>query len=183
MAHWGWWSLRIVPHNTTTHYQILAINLRHFPPRRSESRTLISALLSFSLSLFASMAYEGILLGMGNPLLDISAVVDDEFLKRYSAIVSSFFYPAFLWFHIKKLKSLWYFIASQESSFYFCCWVSLCSPILNSGVAFLGSFHFLALLVMLCSWYQCVRNGSVNCKIWSENSNMGISHFIVFWFC
>nr|DAD26749.1 TPA_asm: hypothetical protein HUJ06_028217 [Nelumbo nucifera] len=29
------------------------------------------------------MAYEGILLGMGNPLLDISAVVDDEFLKKY----------------------------------------------------------------------------------------------------
>ncbi|KAG7028024.1 Adenosine kinase 2 [Cucurbita argyrosperma subsp. argyrosperma] len=29
------------------------------------------------------MAYERILLGMGNPLLDISAVVDDEFLKRY----------------------------------------------------------------------------------------------------
>ncbi|KAH9768385.1 Adenosine kinase [Citrus sinensis] len=29
------------------------------------------------------MAYEGILLGMGNPLLDISAVVDEEFLKKY----------------------------------------------------------------------------------------------------
>ncbi|KAK6929182.1 Carbohydrate kinase PfkB [Dillenia turbinata] len=29
------------------------------------------------------MAYEGILLGMGNPLLDISAVVDDDFLTRY----------------------------------------------------------------------------------------------------
>lgn len=31
------------------------------------------------------MAYEGILLGMGNPLLDISAVVDDEFLQKYVA--------------------------------------------------------------------------------------------------
>ncbi|KAL6123885.1 hypothetical protein ACLB2K_076402 [Fragaria x ananassa] len=29
------------------------------------------------------MAYERILLGMGNPLLDISAVVDEEFLKKY----------------------------------------------------------------------------------------------------
>ncbi|XP_020094386.1 adenosine kinase 2-like [Ananas comosus] len=29
------------------------------------------------------MAYEGILLGMGNPLLDISAVVDEEFLNKY----------------------------------------------------------------------------------------------------
>ncbi|KAK6933390.1 Carbohydrate kinase PfkB, partial [Dillenia turbinata] len=31
----------------------------------------------------SAMAYEGILLGMGNPLLDISAVVDDDFMKRY----------------------------------------------------------------------------------------------------
>ncbi|KAH0470054.1 hypothetical protein IEQ34_001612 [Dendrobium chrysotoxum] len=30
------------------------------------------------------MASEGILLGMGNPLLDISAVVDDEFLQKYN---------------------------------------------------------------------------------------------------
>ncbi|CAA6666890.1 unnamed protein product [Spirodela intermedia] len=29
------------------------------------------------------MAYDGILLGMGNPLLDISAVVDEGFLERY----------------------------------------------------------------------------------------------------
>ncbi|KAJ6432878.1 hypothetical protein OIU84_020002 [Salix udensis] len=29
------------------------------------------------------MASEGILLGMGNPLLDISSVVDDDFLKKY----------------------------------------------------------------------------------------------------
>ncbi|KAK7848569.1 adenosine kinase 2 [Quercus suber] len=29
------------------------------------------------------MEYEGILLGMGNPLLDISAVVDEQFLKKY----------------------------------------------------------------------------------------------------
>jgi len=29
------------------------------------------------------MASEGILLGMGNPLLDISAVVDEQFLKKY----------------------------------------------------------------------------------------------------
>ncbi|KAF2295718.1 hypothetical protein GH714_033714 [Hevea brasiliensis] len=29
------------------------------------------------------MAYEGILLGMGNPLLDISAVVDEDFLNKY----------------------------------------------------------------------------------------------------
>ncbi|XWS55839.1 hypothetical protein CRYUN_Cryun09bG0034500 [Craigia yunnanensis] len=29
------------------------------------------------------MAFEGILLGMGNPLLDISSVVDEDFLKKY----------------------------------------------------------------------------------------------------
>ncbi|EXC16196.1 Adenosine kinase 2 [Morus notabilis] len=29
------------------------------------------------------MAYQGILLGIGNPLLDISAVVDKEFLQKY----------------------------------------------------------------------------------------------------
>ncbi|XVF76398.1 hypothetical protein PTKIN_Ptkin13bG0263400 [Pterospermum kingtungense] len=29
------------------------------------------------------MAYERVLLGMGNPLLDISAVVDEDFLKKY----------------------------------------------------------------------------------------------------
>ncbi|KAK4790159.1 hypothetical protein SAY86_017463 [Trapa natans] len=29
------------------------------------------------------MAHEGILLGMGNPLLDISAVVDEDFLQKY----------------------------------------------------------------------------------------------------
>jgi adenosine kinase len=32
----------------------------------------------------ASSGYEGILLGMGNPLLDISAVVDEGFLAKYS---------------------------------------------------------------------------------------------------
>jgi hypothetical protein len=31
----------------------------------------------------ASSGYEGILLGMGNPLLDISAVVDEGFLAKY----------------------------------------------------------------------------------------------------
>ncbi|KAK1562478.1 hypothetical protein Q3G72_012615 [Acer saccharum] len=29
------------------------------------------------------MAFHQILLGMGNPLLDISAVVDDDFLRNY----------------------------------------------------------------------------------------------------
>ena len=32
----------------------------------------------------AGSGYEGILLGMGNPLLDISAVVDEGFLAKYS---------------------------------------------------------------------------------------------------
>lgn len=31
----------------------------------------------------ASSSYEGVLLGMGNPLLDISAVVDEAFLAKY----------------------------------------------------------------------------------------------------
>jgi hypothetical protein len=36
----------------------------------------------------ASGSYEGILLGMGNPLLDISAVVDEAFLAKYSVPTS-----------------------------------------------------------------------------------------------
>lgn len=39
------------------------------------------SLLSSALSLL-QMASEGILLGMGNPLLDISALVDQDFLKK-----------------------------------------------------------------------------------------------------
>ena len=31
-------------------------------------------------------AYDGVLLGMGNPLLDISAVVDEAFLAKYAPI-------------------------------------------------------------------------------------------------
>ncbi|KAF2543559.1 hypothetical protein F2Q68_00033019 [Brassica cretica] len=31
----------------------------------------------------ASSDFDGILLGMGNPLLDVSAVVDQEFLNKY----------------------------------------------------------------------------------------------------
>ncbi|GMN51053.1 hypothetical protein TIFTF001_020207 [Ficus carica] len=38
----------------------------------------------------APMANEGILLGMGNPLLDISAVVDEEFLKKYDDLVKNY---------------------------------------------------------------------------------------------
>lgn len=42
------------------------------------------------------MAYEGILLGMGNPLLDISLVVDEEFLKKYGSKLLILFLPI-LW--------------------------------------------------------------------------------------
>ncbi|KAG6479872.1 hypothetical protein ZIOFF_063348 [Zingiber officinale] len=35
------------------------------------------------------MASEGVLLGMGNPLLDISAVVDEEFLSRYDIKINN----------------------------------------------------------------------------------------------
>lgn len=34
----------------------------------------------------ASNSLEGVLLGMGNPLLDISAVVDEAFLAKYAPI-------------------------------------------------------------------------------------------------
>lgn len=34
------------------------------------------------------MASEGILMGMGNPLLDISAVVDQDFLDKYANTLS-----------------------------------------------------------------------------------------------
>lgn len=57
------------------------------------------------------MAYERILLGMGNPLLDISAVVDDDFLHRYFPIVSRFFYCPFLWY--KTQIAMLFFIASN----------------------------------------------------------------------
>jgi len=32
------------------------------------------------------MVSEGVLLGMGNPLLDISAVVDQDFLNKYLSL-------------------------------------------------------------------------------------------------
>ncbi|KAK1290970.1 Adenosine kinase 2 [Acorus calamus] len=35
------------------------------------------------------MASEGVLLGMGNPLLDISAVVDEDFLKKYDITLNN----------------------------------------------------------------------------------------------
>lgn len=44
------------------------------------------------------MAYEGILMGMGNPLLDISAVVDEEFLQKYVTHTILFLIIAWLWF-------------------------------------------------------------------------------------
>lgn len=47
----------------------------------SLSVSLQISLLSSALSLL-QMASEGILLGMGNPLLDISALVDQDFLKK-----------------------------------------------------------------------------------------------------
>jgi hypothetical protein len=40
--------------------------------------------IPFSSVQSASMASEGVLLGMGNPLLDISAVVGHDFLDKYS---------------------------------------------------------------------------------------------------
>lgn len=43
------------------------------------------------------MELEGALLGMGNPLLDISAVVDEDFLTKYVTPFHSFiFYFLFL---------------------------------------------------------------------------------------
>ncbi|KAK7285036.1 hypothetical protein RJT34_19793 [Clitoria ternatea] len=43
---------------------------------------------SFS-TISSSMASDGVLLGMGNPLLDISAVVDDDFLKKYGITLNN----------------------------------------------------------------------------------------------
>jgi hypothetical protein len=37
----------------------------------------------------AASSYEGVLLGMGNPLLDISAVVDEAFLAKYALLFIS----------------------------------------------------------------------------------------------
>lgn len=67
-------------------YQSLQIS--HQPDEVNSSCTKwdlaieLSLLVDLFVKFFASMAYEGILLGMGNPLLDISAVVDEEFLKK-----------------------------------------------------------------------------------------------------
>ncbi|CAE6085845.1 unnamed protein product [Arabidopsis arenosa] len=44
---------------------------------------LSKSLLIIIIIMASSSNYDGILLGMGNPLLDISAVVDDEFLTKY----------------------------------------------------------------------------------------------------
>ncbi|GAY60900.1 hypothetical protein CUMW_205700 [Citrus unshiu] len=43
-----------------------------------------------TLSFSSAMAQEGILLGMGNPLLDISSVVDDDFLNKYDEMASKY---------------------------------------------------------------------------------------------
>ncbi|CAL9052429.1 unnamed protein product [Musa banksii] len=55
--------------------------------RYKRSRSVLgSSSLALALTFrcsFSIMAYEGVLLGMGNPLLDISAVVDEEFLNKY----------------------------------------------------------------------------------------------------
>jgi len=45
--------------------------------RRTRDRIVVSLSL-------ATMASEGVLLGMGNPLLDISCVVDEAFLAKYA---------------------------------------------------------------------------------------------------
>ena len=71
------------------------------------------------------MASEGVLLGMGNPLLDISAVVDDAFLTKYARarlllllspdlpLIPFFFLPfrfAFVW-----IRMVWWsFVASAR---------------------------------------------------------------------
>ncbi|KAE9447939.1 hypothetical protein C3L33_20156, partial [Rhododendron williamsianum] len=44
--------------------------------------------LSFSQNSVAAMDCDGILLGMGNPLLDICSVVDQDFLDKYSLSLS-----------------------------------------------------------------------------------------------
>lgn len=36
------------------------------------------------------MAHEGILMGMGNPLLDISAAVDEHYLQKYVTPTNQF---------------------------------------------------------------------------------------------
>lgn len=57
------------------------------------------SLLSFFASIHPSvMALEGVLLGMGNPLLDISAVVDEDFLKKYAP--HTFFLSIYLFVHL-----------------------------------------------------------------------------------
>ncbi|KAK9049795.1 hypothetical protein SSX86_031236, partial [Deinandra increscens subsp. villosa] len=45
--------------------------------------TLYAALCTYLVNPSKMADYEGILLGMGNPLLDISAVVDEDFLSKY----------------------------------------------------------------------------------------------------
>ncbi|XP_010920467.2 adenosine kinase 2 [Elaeis guineensis] len=68
----------LAPINTPA---FLALGVSDLPllllePARPPARPPFALVLS-------GMAYEGILLGMGNPLLDISAVVDEEFLEKY----------------------------------------------------------------------------------------------------
>ena len=45
----------------------------------------------------ATMVQEGVLLGMGNPLLDISAVVDESFLAKYGSYLACAFLSS--WVH------------------------------------------------------------------------------------
>ncbi|RWV89942.1 hypothetical protein GW17_00047887, partial [Ensete ventricosum] len=66
------------PHDTSpSHTSILLLAASH------------AAELAFA-SGKRKMVCEGVLLGMGNPLLDISAVVDEEFLSRYDELATKY---------------------------------------------------------------------------------------------
>ena len=80
-----------------------------------ESKPLLSNLKFIVMA--SSNNYAGILLGMGNPLLDISSLVDDEFLTKLNNLISISFFG---WIRLVfRLNLKFIFLLSSNIRFWF----------------------------------------------------------------
>jgi hypothetical protein len=76
-------------------HPMIATPRPHFSPSppnsilRSRSPSPLRSRVREEKQMAAASSYEGVLLGMGNPLLDISAVVDEPFLAKYALLFIS----------------------------------------------------------------------------------------------
>jgi hypothetical protein len=71
-----------------THHRSFA-SLLSVARLRSQSPSPLRSLVREEKQMAAASSCEGVLLGMGNPLLDISAVVDEAFLSKYALLFVS----------------------------------------------------------------------------------------------